>query len=95
MQKYDILYEDKEWVQRDFKNDEEAIALLKYNKEFGQIPILKMINCSNEKEIKIPENKEIEELSIEELEKAYKILEDMVKEKIRRHSGHIHKIEDK
>ncbi len=90
--KYDILYEDHEWVQRDFKNDAEAIALLKYNKNFGSIQIIKMINCSNEKEIKLSEIQESEELSLEEIEREYKKMEDMVKENIRRHGGRIHKV---
>ena len=48
---YDVLYADKEWVRRTFKNDDEARELLKYNRDNGQIPIVKMINCSNEKEV--------------------------------------------
>lgn len=49
--KYDILYEDKVWDQRTFKNDEEARQHLKHNKEHGSMMIVRIINCKTKKEI--------------------------------------------
>lgn len=49
--KYDILYEDKVWDQRTFKNDEEARKHLEHNREHGSMQIIKIINCKTDKEI--------------------------------------------
>lgn len=50
---YEVLYEDGELVERNYKDDEEAKKYFQKNKEHGPIKIVKITNRKTNKEIKL------------------------------------------